>query len=51
VRAADCALELNCEVLLLDLCRVGKSPQVEKLCAEEARDPVQRERAYRRVVR
>jgi hypothetical protein len=35
----------------LDLGRVGKTPRVEKLCTEEARDPVLRDLAYRRCLK
>ena len=35
----------------LDLGRVGKTPRVEKLCTEEARDSVLRDLAYRRSLK
>jgi hypothetical protein len=50
-RGADFALQLNSELLRLDLGRVGIVPGPDRLCTEQARDPLLLDRAYRRSVR
>jgi len=48
---ADITVQTCWDADRLDLGRVGKTPRVEKLCTEEARDPVLRELAYQRSLR
>ena len=48
---ADITVQTYWDADRLDLGRVGKTPRVEKLCTEEARDPVLRELAYQRSLR
>ena len=45
---ADLTVQTCWDADRLDLGRVGKTPRVEKLCTEEARDPVLRDLAYQR---
>jgi uncharacterized protein len=48
---ADITVQTCRDADRLDLGRVGQTPRVEKLCTEEARDPVFRDIAYRRSLR
>jgi uncharacterized protein len=48
---ADVTVQTCWDADRLDLGRVGITPRPDRLCTEEARDPVLFERAYRRSVR
>ena len=48
---ADITVQTCWDADRLDLGRVGKTPLVERLCTDEARDPVLRDLAYQRSLR